>query len=816
MRADFATGLPIAAYLPTIVDTLGRERRLILQAEPGAGKTTTVALALLQSPWLQGQVWLTQPRRLAARAAAARLAVNAGDKQAGGLVGLQTRDQTVLAPTNRVVVMTEGVLVQRIQQDPELSGVGAVLLDEFHERSLQADLALALCSEVSSSLREDLALGLMSATLQGQNLEQRWSAPHVHCPGRCFPLRYHHRPHSLDQALEGGLRQVVLEAIEQGSGSVLVFLPGEREIAAAARSLQSLSTPIFPLYARLKAAEQQAALQTQQRRIILATAVAETSLTVQGVNTVIDLGWSRYAEYDPRAGYSRLVTRRVTQAQAEQRAGRAGRIGPGQVFRLWPQDELLPPALAPEVQRADLSPLAMELARWGSAELPWLEPPHPGRLQEAQQRLRQWGALESTGRLTQQGAAMARWGVDPRWASLLEQGHGLGSSAEQLCLLAIAAIGTVDLPLPQSLVDLEEILQAWADQRLSRVQRSALDQALRRLRGRAPREWGSARSWQLSAAVRQACAHAFVDRIGQQRGGAGRFKLSGGGGAVLRGDPDLAEQSFLVVLDISGGPEGQIRRALRIRLTELEAASPEHIAQQEHLRWDPTRGQLQCRREHRLLELVLSQNTAPLPSDAERLGQTLLQVLVNEAADQWPWTPQLRQLQARVAWARAQGLAWPDCSDAVLRAEAQDWLAPFLRGMSSLEQLRSAHALEQGLGFRLQQVWSELQGFCPSEVTIHGRSWPLDYLAPEGPVLAIPVQQMFGLATGPQVGPHQCPILLHLLSPARRPLAVTRDLGSFWAGAWKEVRAQMRGRYPKHDWPERPELAKPPEPRRRR
>lgn len=816
MRADFATGLPIAGYLSTIVETLGKERRLVLQAEPGAGKTTTVALALLQSPWLQGQVWLTQPRRLAARAAAQRLAINAGEQQPGGLVGLQTRDQSLLSAKNRIVVMTEGVLVQRLQQDPELRGVGAVLLDEFHERSLPADLALAMCSEIAQSLREDLALVLMSATFQGQSLHERWAAPQIQCPGRSFALQYHYRPQSLQQALDAGLRQLLQEILGRPGGSILVFLPGEREIAQAAQGLASLGCPVFPLYARLKPLEQQAALDSPQRRVILATAVAETSLTVQGVDTVIDAGWSRYAEYDPRAGYSRLVTRRVTQAQAEQRAGRAGRLGPGQVYRLWSAEELLPAALAPEIRRADLSPLALEVARWGSAELPWVEEPHAGRLAEARGRLQQWGALDPGGRLTEHGTAMSRWGVDPRWASLLEQGHALATGAEQYTLLGIAAIGTADVALPSDALDLEALLQAWAAKALPRHVLGALDQALRRLRARAPRTWApTSGPWEVSASVREACARAFADRIGQQRGGIGRFKLSGGGGAVLRGDARLAGQDYIVVLDVSGGPEGQIRRALALQQVELERALAELLLEQENVNWDSSRGQLNGRRQRRLLELVLSESAAPLPQDADQLGQELLRALLSEAVDQWPWTPALRQLQARVAWGRATGLAWPDCSDPALQAEAQDWLAPFLRGMSSVEQMRKAQVLEQGLAYRLQQVWADVQRFCPPTVCIHDHAWAVDYLPAEGPVLAIPVQQMFGLSSSPCLGPHQQPVLLHLLSPARRPLAVTRDLASFWAGAWAEVRAQMRGRYPKHDWPVQPELAQPPQRRRR-
>ncbi len=807
MVPDTVSRLPVFHALPEICAALEKHPRAVLQAAPGAGKTSTVPLALLDAPWVQGrQIWMLEPRRLAAQAAARRLAQNIGDDRVGERVGLVTRDHRLLSKRTRIVVLTEGVLTQRLQQEPELDEVAAVIFDEFHERSLQADLGLALCREVQDSLRPDLRLLLMSATLDGAGLAQAIDAHMISCPGRQYPLTIRHRMQTLDQALDTGLRQLLREVAAQPGGSVLVFLPGEGEIRRAMTGLEGCALPVFPLFARLGNTEQREALDSDQRRVILATAVAETSLTIQGVDTVIDTGWARYPEFDPVAGYSRLVTRRVTRAQADQRAGRAGRSGPGQVWRLWNSEELLADALAPEIERVDLGRLVLELARWGSAELPWLEAPHPGRLAQARELLQWLDVIDERGTLTARGQVVARLPADPRWGVMLALAQAASPAVRQQ-LVGLASLLSADQPLPREPVDVEALYERLQQRRLPAVLCRETERRARRFE----RLLGASSSGSpATSGLLAALVASFPDRIAQQRGGRGRFRFSGGGGARLPESHPLADAAFLVVMDVDGGREGVIRRALPLTESALMEVTQQRQEVVERLEFDAERGRVVRSEQRRLGALVLSERVLPVESGAD-VVPVLLEALRGPLWAEIPWSPALLQLRARVALLRSRGHAeLPDCEDAALRAEVEDWLGPFLIGVRGVRDL-SEQQLGQALDYRLGGSRAQVDRLAPARVTINGKQHRLDYRSENAPVLAAPVQWFYGLAEGPSIDQGRHPVCLHLLNPAQRPLAVTRDLRSFWSNAWREVRGQMRSRYPKHDWPEDPEQAALPE-----
>jgi len=804
MVPDTVSQLPVFQALPALCAALEVHPRAVLQAAPGAGKTSTVPLALLDAPWVEGrQIWVLEPRRLAAQAAARRLAQNLGDPRVGERVGLITRDHRLISAQTRIVVLTEGVLTQRLQQEPELAGVAAVIFDEFHERSLQADLGLALCREVQDSLRPDLRLLLMSATLDGEGLAQAIDAQLVSCPGRQYPLTIRHRMLSLDQALDSGLRQLLREVAAEPGGSVLVFLPGEGEIRRAMQALEGSALPVFPLFARLSNAEQQQALDSDERRVILATAVAETSLTIQGVDTVIDTGWARYPEFDPVAGYSRLVTRRVTRAQADQRAGRAGRNGPGQVWRLWNSEELLAEALAPEIQRVDLGRLMLELARWGSAELPWLEAPHPGRLAQARELLLLLDVIDQRGALTTRGRVVAKLPVDPRWGVLLAFAQAAPPGIRKQ-LVGLASLLSADQPLPREPVDVEALYERLQQGRLQ----AALQREAERRAQRFDQLLGAASASPLPPTPGwiEALAETFPDRIAQQRGGRGRFRFSGGGGGRLPEQHALADAEFLVVLDVDGGREGAIRRALPLSSATLMDATQHRQRVVEQLAFDAERNRVVRSEQRQLGALILSERVLPLDAQAD-VSSVMLEALSGPLWEAISWPPALLQLRARVTLLRSAGHAdLPDCEDEALRTDAADWLGPFLIGVRSPRDL-SGELLAQALDYRLGGARSRVDQLAPARVAINGKMHRLDYRSENPPVLAAPVQWFYGLSEGPSIDQGRRPVCLHLLNPAQRPLAVTRDLNSFWNNAWREVRGQMRSRYPKHDWPENPEQA---------
>lgn len=804
MVSNSVMRLPVYSALPALCEALEIHPRAVLQAAPGAGKTSTVPLALLDAAWVQGrQIWMLEPRRLAAQAAARRLAANLGESRVGESVGLITRDHRLISANTRIVVLTEGVLTQRIQREPELDEVAAVIFDEFHERSLQADLGLALCRDVQGSLRPDLRIVLMSATLDGEGLAAAIDARIVTCPGRQYPLSIRHRMLTLEQALDTGLRQLLREIAQQPGGSILVFLPGEGEIRKALRSLEGLSLPVHPLFARLSAQEQKQALDSDERRVILATAVAETSLTIQGVDTVIDAGWARYPEFDPVAGYSRLVTRRVTRAQADQRAGRAGRTGPGTAWRLWSTEELLAEQLAPEIERVDLGRLVLELARWGSMQLPWLEPPHAGRLAQAQDLLVDLGVLDTRCALTPLGRVVARWPLDPRWGVLLSFAQRATGEAQQR-LVSVVGMLSADQPLPREPVDVEEMYERLRARRLpTALQKEAERRAQRldRLLSSAPAVDAEAGTTSLA----QALMNAFPDRIAQQRGSRGRFRFSGGGGGRLPENHALADAEFLVVLDVDGGREGTIRRALPLTLAQLDQSMQHRQRVVESLEFDTERQKVVRTEQKQLGALVLESRVLPVDGSVD-VAPVLLNALGGTLWESIHWPKGLSQLRARVRLLREDGHDIPDCSDDALRAEIGDWLGPFLIGVRGLSDL-TGQRLAQALDYRLGAVRSRIDDLAPATLSINGKTHTLDYSGENAPVLAAQVQWFYGLEEGPSIDGGRRPVCLHLLNPAQRPLAVTRDLRSFWSNAWREVRGQMRSRYPKHDWPENPAQA---------
>lgn len=808
MDSSAVMQLPVNAILPELCGLLRSATRVVLQAAPGAGKTTTVPIALLDEPWVADrQIWMLEPRRLAAEAAARRLAENIGDTAVGGRVGLVTRDHRKVGPQTRIQVITEGVLTQRLQRDPELADVACIIFDEFHERSLQADVGLALSREIQAALRDDLRILLMSATLDGESLALAIDGRLVACPGRSFPLEISHRAQTLEQALDGGLLRLCNEIAQGPGGSILVFLPGEWEIRRALRSLESARLPVFPLFARLSPAEQKDALDSRLRRIILATAVAETSLTIDGVETVIDCGWSRYPEFDPVAGYSRLVTRRVTQAQAIQRAGRAGRTGPGRAWRLWNSEELLPADLAPEIERVDLGRLVLELARWGSDELPWLQAPHPARLAQAQSLLQELGLLDGRRALTALGARIASWPLEPRWALLLSCAIGASADLAQ-AIIDLAAIFSAQQKLPREPMDPEELLARYQQGRLDRGLQRAVATGAKRL-ARLVEGQKVADSEPVHSLV-EALVRSFPDRIAQARGDRGGFRLSGGGGARITSQHGMAHSPFLVVLDIDGGREGAIRRAYPLSEEQLESATSMLQTRVNRIEFDGDRDRVVAVQERCLGKLVLEASCVPVMDNDEQL-RVLLEALGSEKIWRKLHKPHsFEQGCARAEMLRTFGHAIPACDDLSLRQELAGWLGPFLNGIDRLENIKAEHWMH-ALDYRLGSWKSELERLLPASVELNGKRFKLDYTVENGPVLSAPVQWFYGIKQGPRIHGGTSPVCLHLLNPAQRPLAVTRDLASFWANAWAEVRGQMRSRYPKHDWPEEPALAELPE-----
>lgn len=807
--------LPIDAVLPQVLDCLTQSGRVVLQAPPGAGKTTRTPLAILESGQCPGKILMLEPRRLAARAAAERMADTLGEKL-GETVGYRIRGQSKIGPNTRIEVLTEGILTRMIQADPELPGVGAILFDEFHERSLAADLGLALAWELRETLREDLWLVVMSATLDAAPVAALLDdAPIVTSAGRSFPveLTYLPRPAPKDLPFEAQARSLILQAVADTEGGILVFLPGEAEIRRTKAALQDhlpKNCVLRPLLGNLPFAEQQLAIRPEARKnlrkIVLATAIAETSLTIQDVRVVVDCGRARRARYDPEKGLQRLVTERVSKAEATQRAGRAGRVAAGRCYRMWARAEegAMPAFAPPEIAISDLAPLALELAQWGSGpeDLAFLTPPAPGPWAQAKALLGQLGAL-SDGRLTPHGAALAKLPLHPRLAQMLLQA---GPRAAPLAAL----LSDRDILSTQN-CDLTPALTALTRPTGNKEQagpirdHSALDrikQEAKRLSRLAPK---GTREIALSPA--QCLALAYPERVAQRRPGPQpRYIMAGGKGAVLARDDSLANARYLVISDLgnphfSTGLDPKIRRALALGEAELREVFADQITWETLCHWSKRHRRVIANRSEMLGALSLTQEVwRDAPSEA------LAAAMVEGVQQMGLRLPKAaRLLQARVA--AAPPGQFPDLSDTALLEAAPEWLAPYLTGLTTEQDWKAFDplpALEAYIGWAALR---QLEKIAPAHFTTPlGRKIAIDYSG-DSPAIELRIQEIFGQTRHPMIGDH--PLKVTLLSPAHRPIQVTTDIPGFWTGSYADVRKDMRAQYPKHPWPEDPTQADP-------
>ncbi|PSF13487.1 ATP-dependent helicase HrpB [Marinobacter fuscus] len=808
--------LPIDSILPELTQTLARTTTVLLQAPPGAGKTTRVPLALLDAPWRgDRKILMLEPRRLAARSAARFMAQQLGET-AGQTVGYRTRLDTRVSANTRIEVVTEGILTRLIQNDPMLEDYAAVLFDEFHERSLQADLGLALVRESQQALREDLRLLVMSATLDTAPIARvLGEVPVITSAGRAFPVAEIYQPMPRNTRPVEHTVQVIQEALQSQPGSLLVFLPGAGEIRRVAQQLAGQlpgNTRLAPLYGNLKSDEQDRAIAPAPegtRKVVLATAIAETSLTIEGIRVVIDAGQQRRAVFDANSGMTRLITGRVSKASAEQRKGRAGRVEPGVCYRLWSESEQfgLADYTPPEIQSADLAPLVLELAQWGARapeQVAWVDPPPAAHWQQAVGLLQWLDMLDAEGAITEHGKAARELGLHPRLAHMVLRGRALGLG--QLAAELAALLEERDLLGPGAGADLQErvrLLRGEAGPRgLDAARLKALRQAVKRLcRAALKTDLPSATE------VGRVLAQAYPDRIARRRAGsAPRYQLSNGKGALLRDDDPLAREDWLVAADLDGkAREATIYLAAPVSLADLEQDLAGHIQYGDEAFWDDHRGRVVAREVRKLGALILAEQ--PLAQVApELIQQGLLDAIRRKGLDSLPWTDASRQWQARVRLLanRFPG-DWPDVDDQALLDSLEHWLGPFLAGSqrwADITRLDLLPALASLLDYPRQQ---QLESLAPRALSIPtGQKVSLDYTQDHGPVLAAKLQALFGWTDTPTVAGGQVPVVIHLLSPAQRPLAVTADLASFWQNAYPEVRKELRGRYPKHPWPEDP------------
>ena len=826
--------LPINEALPALLETLAGHSRVLLQAPPGAGKSTIVPLALLGTPWLQGlKILMLEPRRIAARAIATRMAQLLGEP-VGKSVGYRTRLDTRVSRETRIEVVTEGILTRMLQENSELPGLACVIFDEFHERSLNGDLGLALCLESQQALRADLRILVMSATLDLAPLARRLNdAPIITSSGRSFDVATHYVPRRTDLHLELQMASVVRRALEEHDGDVLCFLPGAAEINRLQRNLETAGVDpgvrVLPLYGDLSGAAQDAALAPAapgQRKVVLATTIAETSLTIEGIRIVVDAGLRRYAEFDPATGMSRLITTKVSQAAADQRRGRAGRLSSGVCYRLWSEgtQASLVPQNSPEITHADLAPLALELACWGAtdaASLCWLDAPPVAPLEQARDLLRQLEAIDADARITQHGRALAKAGAHPRLAHMLVKSRALGSPRLASDLAAIlserdilrAKVGSrdADLRLRVSVLrgDLR-MLPAGVD-----VDQRALSQARR-----------SSRDWQrdFSPGVRETAdphqatgvlvALAYPDRIGRARGEGGRYVLANGRGARFAEPQALSKSEFIVATALDGAErEAHIFLAAPLQLEDIERLFADHIVEHSAIVWDEREQAVRARRERRLDALSLQVSDLRNP-DPDALLSAALDGLKALGIAALPWTPELRQWQARVAlmgkFAVPAPEPWPDLGDAALNAALAEWAPPWITGMVRREHFARMD-LHTALRARLSYAQNSiLEQEAPTHFVVpSGSRLPIDYVDGDVPALSVRLQEMFGMSMTPSVAAGRLPLLLKLLSPAGRPVQITRDLVSFWSRGYHEVKKDLKGRYPKHYWPDDPYTAAP-------
>jgi len=823
----FAEPLPIDTALPQLAAALAARNVAVLVAPPGAGKTTRVPLVLAREPWAaEKKVIVLEPRRLAARAAAARMASTLGEA-VGDTVGYRVRFASKVSRKTRIEVVTEGVFTRMVLEDASLDGVAALLFDEFHERSLDADLGLALARDVQTGLREDLRILVMSATIDGARVGKLLGdAPVIESQGRAYPVETRYRGREPRAPVERAVADTVIEALRAEQGSVLAFLPGAGEIRRTETLLRERvsdpATDIVALYGALEAEVQDRAIAPaplRQRKIVLATAIAETSLTIEGVRIVIDCGLARVPRYEPDVGLTRLETVRVSRASADQRRGRAGRTEPGVCYRLWdePQTASLAAANVPEILAADLSSLALDLARWGVADpstLAFLDPPPRAALNEAKALLAELGAIDRDGRITEEGQRLRRLPLPPRLARMVvDAGDDAPLAADIALVLTERGLGGNDVDLAHRLDELRRDRSRRAQdaramaKRWAGVANAGLDDAKVRatsfpppLRGR-DRERGGER---LSPGVLLALA--YPDRIAKTRGAGGAFLLANGRGASLDPASALSREPFLAVGEIAGtAAQGRILLAAALPLVDIEAHFGDRIQRRDDVTFDEASASLRGRMVRRLGALVLSDRPSRVEPDDDT-PRLLAEGIARIGIGKLPWTKSLRQWRDRVMFLRrAEGEEWPDLSDAALTASVNDWLEPILMLRTALDQIHIdefTNALEVLLPWKLHR---RLDAEAPTHFAApSGSSVPIDYEADEGPKLAIRVQELFGLDRHPAIAGGRVPLVIELLSPAHRPVQVTRDLPGFWRGSYAAVKAEMKGRYPRHPWPDDP------------
>ena len=815
---------PIAPLLPAIGDRLAAHPRLVLEAPPGAGKTTQVPLALLDASWLAGRrIVMLEPRRVAARSAAMFMAGQLGE-EVGQTVGYRIRFENRVSARTRIEVVTEGILTRMIQDDPELEGIGALLFDEFHERHLAADLGLALALDVQAGLREDLRTVVMSATLDGQRLAAFLDAPRLSSEGRGHPVAISHFPARREESLEAQARRAAEEALARHPGDVLVFLPGQREIARVQAALEAAVLPddaeVLALHGELPVEQQSRVLQAApdgRRRIVLATNVAESSVTLPGVRVVIDSGLAREPRFDPNSGFPRLDVVAISQASADQRAGRAGRVAEGWAWRLWPQSQRLEAQRRPEIAQVELAGLALELAAWGSEGLRFVDPPPPGALAAARELLQRLGALAASGGITAQGRRMLALGTHPRLAAMLLAAR---TPRQQALAADLAALVEARDPLRTRSDALAERWRALAAFRSGRVPADASRSALAAIDA-AARQWR--RRLRCEAApppdieaheLGDLLAHAYPDRIAaRQPVDPLRYQLANGRSARLFEDSALRGEPWLVASELRHEARGDalLLRAAPVDEAFLRADFRERFVEREGAVWDADKRALVARRESRFDRIVLDSRPAGRV-DPDQAAQALTDAVRELGLVALPWTEGLRQWQAREVslrqWMPELGL--PDLSDAALQATLDDWLKPAFAGKTRLDALSEAElgeALKSPLAWGLRQ---QVERLAPARITVpSGMERRIDYAldhegAPQPPVLAVKLQELFGLADTPRVADGRVPLTLHLLSPGGKPLQVTGDLRSFWNRTYPEVRKEMKGRYPRHPWPDDP------------
>ncbi|MCE7950295.1 MAG: ATP-dependent helicase HrpB [Xanthomonadales bacterium PRO7] len=817
-----STQFPIHEALPEILASLAGHPRLVLEAPPGAGKTTQVPLALLDADWLAGKkILVLEPRRIAARAAAEFMAAQLGE-DVGDTVGYRIRFEAKTSARTRVEVVTEGILTRMIQSDPELSGIGAILFDEFHERHLHGDLGAALALDVQASLRPDLRLAIMSATLDGERVARWFDAPRITSAGRSFPVRIEYPPAKANEDWPFHLRRIVDVALRETDGDILVFLPGRREIEQTRRVLDASATAqIVALHGELSLAEQHAALAPTRagtRRIVLATNVAESSVTLPGIRAVIDMGLAREPRFDPNSGFSRLQTVAISQASADQRAGRAGRIAQGVAYRLWPQSQRLEPSRRAEIAQVELSSLVLELAAWGSRELRWLDAPPTGSLASARDLLALLGALDANGHLTQLGRDMLATGASPRLAAMaLRAPH-----AQRALACDVLALVEARNPLRGESGrndDFHARLDAvYAWRSTKRSSRDADATALTAI-DRAASGWR--RRFDAKAAVSNSAdrlalgnllIHAFPDRIAHQDSSdAHRYRLSNGRGAHLHPNTQLYGEAWLVVADLRFDErDSLILAAAPFDPDILERDFAAHFAQTRVSCWNRDKQAIETFAERRFAEIVLERRSVPAqPEDAL---PALLAAIRDAGLASLPWSEHAQGLRARVACLRewCPELELPDLADAALLDSLDEWLAPYLAGKTRLDAL-TPQLLGEALASRLDHAQRKtVDELAPESIAVpSGNQRKLHFEPGKPPILAVKLQELFGLTDTPRIARGKIPVTLHLLSPAQRPIQVTQDLRGFWERTYPEVKKELKGRYPRHPWPDDPWNAKP-------